>query len=99
MSLSSPYVHDARSQEPKIADVTTFRFHEPIETSGYNIFIQPRLTLKSSTFYPQSAFKVSVRTALKPTIVSLYAITDWFCNPDAMCLLRGTDCIFKHSSG
>ena len=63
------------------------------------IFIPPRLTLTSSTFYPQSAFNFSVRTALKPAIMSLYALTDWFCNPDAMFLLCGTDCIFKHNSG
>jgi len=26
------------------------------------------------------------------------ALTDWFCNRDGMCLLRGTDWIFKYNS-
>ena len=52
------------------------------------LFIPPRLTFKISTFYPQSAFKFSVQTALKTVIMSLYALTDWFCNPDAVFTAR-----------
>jgi hypothetical protein len=75
---------------PNIADVckpcgAKFSIQLPLKLV-VTIFIPPRLTLKSSTFCPQSALKFYLRTSLTTAIMSLYAVTDWFCNPDVMCL-------------
>ena len=69
-----------------------------LEPSGYFIYHQVQNT-KTSTFHPQSVFMCFAWISEQTAIVSLYSFIDWFYTRDGVCLLRGTDWIFKRNSG
>jgi hypothetical protein len=54
-------------------------------------------TIRNYTFYPKSAFACLVWVLGQTVIFHYRASPDWFYNIDGVCLLRGSNLIFKYN--